>query len=177
MNALWVLFWSVCLMRRGPDDVPFSLPLLAFVVTLSVGLGVVTQFLSGAISLPGVASVLIGPVLDALALWGLLAFKRQEPLYVPALTAVFGADFLLGLVALPLVLAGRFTGESPLLPVVVFGQMLLVGWNLGVRGFIYHRSARIGIVQANVLALTLFVLNIFFVVKLFPELLGPAAPH
>ncbi|HET8731267.1 MAG TPA: hypothetical protein VFM34_09185 [Moraxellaceae bacterium] len=177
MIALWALFWSVCLMRRGPDDVPYSLPLLALAIALSVGLGVVTQFLSGSESLPGMAAVLISPVVDALALWALLAFKRQEPLFVPSLTAVFGADLLLGLFALPLVLASHFVGESPLLPVVVFGQMLLVGWNLGVRGFIYHRSAHIGIVQANVLALTLFVLNIFFVVKLFPELLGPAGPH
>lgn len=178
MKALWALFWSVCQMRRAPDEVPHSLPLLALVATLAIALGIATQFLAGPAPAPAaVTTVLVGAVVDAAALWGLLAFKRQELLYVPSLSAVFGTDFVLGLFAVPLVLAGRLLGDHPMVAVVVFGQMLLVGWNLGVRGFIYHRSARIGIFQANMVALTLFLLNIFIAVKLFPELLGPGGPH
>lgn len=178
MKALWALFWSVCQMRRAPEELPWSLPLLATAALLSLGLGIATQLLSGTTpAVPALATVAIAALLDALVAWALLAFKRQEWAYVQALTAIFGADFVLGLFALPLVLAGRLAGDSPLLAVVVFGQMLLVGWNLGVRGFIYHRSAHIGIFQGNMLALTLFLLNIFIAVKLFPELLAAPGAH
>lgn len=178
MNALWTLFWSVCLMRRAPEELPYSLPLLAAAALLALVLGISTQLLAGGTPVKvAVVTVLIAAVLDLLLLWALLAFKRQELLYVQALTAVFGVDFVLGLFAVPLVLAGRLLGDSPLVAVVVFGQMLLVGWNLGVRGFIYHRSARIGIFQGNMLALTLFLLNIFIAVKLFPELLAANGAH
>lgn len=178
MKALWTLFWSVCLMRRAPDELPYSLPLLAVAAMLTLALGITTQFLAGgAPAVAAVTTVLLAAVFDVLVLWALLAFKRQELLYVQALTALFGADFVLGLFAIPLVLLGRLLGESPLVAVVVFGQMLLVGWNLGVRGFIYHRSAQIGIFQGNMLALTLFLLNIFVAVKLFPELLAAPGAH
>lgn len=173
MKALWVLFWSVCQMRRTPDDVPYSLPLLAITALLTAALGMGTQFLAGPVATTAaIATVLIAVALDALVLWLLLLFKRQELHFVQGLTAIYGADFVLGLFAVPLVVTGRLLGESPLVAVIVFGQMLLVGWNLGVRGFIYHRTLRIGIFQANMLALTLFLLNIFIAVKLFPELLA-----
>lgn len=178
MKALWVLFWSVCQMRRAPDEVPYSLPLLAIAAVLTAALGMGTQFLAGPVSTTvAVATVLIALALDALVLWLLLVFKRREPRGVQALTAVYGADFVLGLFAVPLVLGGRLLGESPLVGVVVFAQMLLVGWNLGVRGFIYHRTLQIGILQANMLALTLFLLNIFIAIKLFPELLAVPGAH
>ncbi len=61
--------------------------------------------------------------------------------------------------------------HSAMLGVVVFAQMLLVGWGLGVRGFVYHRALDVGIFQGNMLSLTLFFLNIFMVAKLYPELL------
>jgi hypothetical protein len=49
--------------------------------------------------------------------------------------------------------------------------MLLVGWNIGLRGFVFHRSLNIGMLQGNVLSLALFLLNIAVSVQLFPELL------
>ncbi|MES2917517.1 MAG: hypothetical protein V4729_02750 [Pseudomonadota bacterium] len=176
MKAFWALFWSVCQMRRAPADVPWSLPLLALVALLNISLAIATQFLGGSVQpIPAVATVFVAAVLDVAGYGLLLAFKRQELQYVQGLTATWGADLVLGLFALPLALAGRLAGtESPLLGVVVFGQMLLVGWNLGVRGFIYHRSAHVGIFQGNMLALTLFLLNVFIAFRLFPELF--AAP-
>jgi len=43
-------------------------------------------------------------------LWGLLRFKQRGARYVQSLTAVYGSDFLLGLLILPLL------GASLLLP-------------------------------------------------------------
>lgn len=176
MKALWALFWSVCQMRRAPAELPWSLPLLTLVALLNIALATGTQFLGGSIQpIPAVATVLVAAALDVVGYGLLLTFKRQELQYVQGLTATWGADLVLGLFAVPLALGGRLAGpESPLLGVVVFGQMLLVGWSLGVRGFIYHRTANLGIFQGNMLALTLFLLNVFIAFRLFPELF--AAP-
>lgn len=172
MKALWALFWAVCTMRRAPTGLPWSMPLLILVALLNIFLAIATQFLGGSAQpIPAVVTVLVAVGLDLVGYGLLLAFKRQELQYVQGLTATWGADLVLGLFAVPLALAGRLAGaESPLLGVVVFGQMLLVGWNLGVRGFIYHRSANVGIFQGNMLALTLFLLNVFIAFQLFPEL-------
>lgn len=165
----------VCQMRRGPEDIPYSPALLLLVLVLNLALGVGMHWLSHPISLGVGASVVLMAIgMDALVLWLLLLFKRLELRFVQALTAIYGADFLLGMMGVPLVLAGQLLAGSPLLGVVVFGQMLLVGWNLGVRGFLYHRALDIGILQANMLSLTLFLLHVFLAAKLFPQLL--AAP-
>lgn len=173
MKALWTLFWSVCQMRRAPADLPWSLPLLLLVLVANASLGVAAQLLGGPTPpLPALAVVLIALVLDVVAYGLLLVFKRQEMLFVQGLTATWGADLVLGLFSLPLALAARMAGEhSPLTAVVVLLNLLLLGWNLGVRGFIYHRTANIGIFQGNMLALTLYLLNVFIAFRLFPELL------
>jgi hypothetical protein len=173
MKALWALFWSVCQMRRAPAELPWSVPLLLLVMAANAGLGVAAQLLGGPTPpLPAVAVVLIALVLDVVAYGLLLVFKRQEMLFVQGLTATWGADFVLGLFSLPLALGARLAGEqSALTAVVVLLNLLLLGWNLGVRGFIYHRTAAIGIFQGNMLALTLYLLNVFIVFRLFPEIL------
>lgn len=173
MKALWSLFWSVCQMRRGPEDMPYSPGLLLLVLLLNLLLGLGIQWLSEPVApLVALGIALLAVGIDAVALWLLLAFKHFELRYVQGLTTIYGVDLLLGSLALPLVLLGVVAGHTPWLAAVVVGQMLLVGWNLGVRGFVYHRTLEIGIFQANMLSLTLFLLHIFLAAKLFPELLA-----
>ena len=173
MKALWSLFWSVCQMRRGPEDMPWSPGLLLVVVLLNLLLGLVIQWLTEPVSLlVALGIALLALAVDAVALWLLLAFKHFELRYVQGLTTIYGVDFLLGLIALPLVALSSVVVGTPWIAVIVVAQMLLVGWNLGVRGFVYHRTLEIGIFQANMLSLTLFLLHIFLAAKLFPELLA-----
>jgi hypothetical protein len=178
MKALWSLFWSVCQLRRGPDDMPYSLELLLLVLVLDIALGMGTQWLAQPELLQaGTGMVLLGMAMDALVLWALVHFKQVQLRYVQSLTAIYGADFMMGLFILPLMLASLMLPKVPWAPVLYFAQMLLVGWSLGIRAFIYHRTLAIGVIQANMLSLTLFLLNIFIIAKLFPELLSAPAAH
>lgn len=173
MKALWTLFWAVCRLRRGPEEMPYSTGLLTLVLLLDVTLGMGVQLMAEPAPLQAAIGVtLLAAASDALVLWGLLRFKQAELRYVQSLTAIYGADFILGLIALPLVAIGLFLPEkTPWLAPLVFAQMLLVGWNIGVRGFVYHRALAIGVFQGNMLSLALFFLNIVIAVKIFPELL------
>jgi len=173
MKALWTLFWQLCQLRRGPEDVPYSLQLLLLLGLLDVALGVGGQLLAQPDRLRiAVSLTLLALSMDAIALWGLLAFKKLQDRWVQALTAIIGIDLLLSLVALPLTLISLAVQPSSfMIAIVVVTQMLLVGWNIGLRGFVFHRSLNIGMLQGNVLSLALFLLNIAVSVQLFPELL------
>lgn len=173
MKALWTLFWQLCQLRRGPEDVPYSLQLLLLLGLLDVALGVGGQLLAQPDRLRiAVSLTLLALSMDAIALWGLLAFKKLQGRWVQALTAIIGIDLLLSLVALPLTLISLAVQPSSfMIAIVVVTQMLLVGWNIGLRGFVFHRSLNIGMLQGNVLSLALFLLNIAVSVQLFPELL------
>ena len=173
MKALWTLFWQLCQLRRGPEDVPYSLQLLLLLGLMDVALGVGGQLLAQPDRVRiAVSLTLLALAMDAIALWGLLAFKKLQGRWVQALTAIIGIDLLLSLVALPLTLISLAVQPSSfMIAIVVVTQMLLVGWNIGLRGFVFHRSLNIGMLQGNVLSLALFLLNIAVSVQLFPELL------
>lgn len=173
MKALWSLFWQLCQLKRGPDDVPYSVQLLLLVALLDCALGIGGQLLAQPDRLRiAVSLTLLALAMDAIALWGLLAFKRLQARWVQALTAIVGIDLLLSLVALPLTLLSLVVEpKSFMIGIVVVTQMLLVGWNIGLRGFVLHRALNIGMLQGNMLSLMLFLLNVWLSIQLFPELL------
>lgn len=176
MKVLWSQLWSVCRMLRGPEDLPHSLPLLLLLLLLDAGIGFGLQQLDGAATLQAaIGMTILAVLLDAAVLGALVLFKNVPGRYVQSLTAIYGADFLMSLLSLPLVLAGLYLAKAPWLPVIVFAQMLLVGWSLGVRAFVYHRTLKVGVILANMLSFTLFLLTVFIALKLFPELVPAAA--
>lgn len=176
MKELWSRLWLLCRLQGGPEGMPSSLDVLLLIVLLNAGFGISVQLLAEPVALEtAVGMTLLALALDVLVLWGLLLFKSVKDRLVPTLTAIFGVDLLISLLALPAIYAGTHMDKTPWLAVAVFFQMLLMGWNLAVRGFIYHRTLRVGIFQANMLSLTLFLLTVFLGTRLFPELM-PAMP-
>lgn len=176
MKVLWSQLWSVCRMSRGPEGLPHSLPVLLLVLLLDAGIGFGLQQIDGTATLQAaIGMTALAIALDALVLAALVFFKDVKERYVQSLTAIYGADFLMSLLSLPLVVAGLYLAKVPWLSVIVFAQMLLVGWSLGVRAFVYHRTLRVGVILANMLSFTLFLLTVFIALKLFPELVPAAA--
>lgn len=172
MKALLALLWDICRLRRGPEDVPYSVSLLVLVIVLDFAVGVGGQLLAQpdrvriALSLTALALAM-----DAAVFWGLLRFKHLQARWVQSLTAVIGIDLLLSLVALPLTLLSHVVEpKSFMIGIIVVSQMLLVGWNIGLRGFVLHRALNIGMLQGNMLSLALFLLNVAVSIQLFPEL-------
>ncbi len=173
MKALWSLFWRVVAMRQGPEDVPFSRELMLLAIAASLGLGLASRLAVSPtlwLSLLGVAALTVA--LEVLMLSSLLAFKGLGNRFVQSLTAIYGAETLLGLLGLPLIALYLAAGpESPLLGIGFLLELLLLGWSLGVRGFIYHRALNVSIFQGNMLSMALFFITLFSSMQLFPELL------
>lgn len=177
MRALWAMMWRLVALRAGPEDMPYSRELLWLMLAASVALGLFSHWLVSPglwQASIGLAAVSVGA--DALALWLMLRFKRVPERFVQSLTAVYGADALLSLCALVLVPVYLFAGDkSPLLGIGFLAEMLIVGWGLGVRGFIYHRALNIGIFQGNMLSMALFFATLMLALTLFPELAHKAS--
>ena len=160
MRSLLRLFWEVCLLRKGPQDMPFSRELLA----LLIGAGLVVDVVR--LSLADTGMDLAGVLIFALAALGLnLAFLAGLPVLlgyrariVQTLIAWFGAMLLIGLVDLPLVLLLRISPE--LGAGVVFLFQLLVIWSLLVTMHILRHTLSINPVLAGVLTLGYFLLSV-----------------
>lgn len=177
MKAIWSLFWQLLALRRGPADMPRSVPLLLSLILLNIVLSVLGQWVGNPQGWRiGLGMAGIGLAIDVVTLWALLQFKSQPGRYVQTLTAVYAADTMLSLCALPLLPIYLLApAKSALLTIGFMIDMLITGWSLGVRGFIYHRSLNVGIFQGNMLSITLFLLTMLASVKLFPELIAKAA--
>jgi hypothetical protein len=101
MRALFELFLAICLLRKGPQDVPAS-PVLLRLTLLSYGFsGVLIPLLD-----VGLLTSLVLTVLDIALLTGLtygaLTLRHYRARFMQTLTALLGTGTLLQLLALPL---------------------------------------------------------------------------
>ncbi|MFZ1538046.1 MAG: hypothetical protein WAT23_11770 [Chromatiaceae bacterium] len=168
MSILIRFFVELCLLRRGPQDLPGSSALL--------GLALVVHLVSAV--LIGLAAGLTAPVsigqglADALLTLGLLVLALRvmdrQPRFLQLATALFGAGALLGLLALVplgLVAGAESRGETSLagLPLLV-----LLFWSLLVTGHILRHGFDLRLGQGLLIAVAYNLLASALVNGLFP---------
>ncbi|HEX5278205.1 MAG TPA: hypothetical protein VFW42_11120 [Fluviicoccus sp.] len=177
MKALWTLFWQILRFDRGPEETPSSLPLLGSLVLIDYLISMAGQSISrSSVKTEYIVFIpLIALVVELTSLRLLTAFKSVSFRFTQSANTILGGDIILTLISLPVSLAVLAVPEkSPLLPVLGILQMVLLGWGLGFRAFVYHRTINIGLIQANMLSLALYLLALTFMVQAFPELLTQA---
>lgn len=166
MQALAKLFWDICLLRAGPQDVPASRELLAVVLGLSVLSNLV--FVLGRTSLAeGLAFVLTALGLLMGLVYLLLTVFGYRARAVQTLTALGGTGLVLSVLALPLLVF------SALLPSEAnpFGLLLLMVnlWGLVVIAHVLRHALSVHLVQGGLLALGYLYLNIVLADYLLPS--------
>ena len=126
MKPLLQLFWSICLLRKGPEDVPAS-PVLLKLCLLSYGLiGLLGLLLmANAEASAAMLQMAIDIVLLVALVFGILNIRGYRARFVQTLTALAGTGTLLGLIFLPLA-PGMRHGIGPLL---LLGLMV---WNIAI---------------------------------------------
>ncbi|MFO1434001.1 MAG: hypothetical protein U1F76_28570 [Candidatus Competibacteraceae bacterium] len=103
MRALFELFLAICLLRKGPQDVPAS-PVLLRLTLLSYGIsGVLMRLLDADLPTALTLTVLDSALLAGLA-YGALTLRHYPSRLTQTLTALLGTGTLLQLLALPLML-------------------------------------------------------------------------
>lgn len=168
MYALFNLFLDICLLRKGPQDVPPSpillkLTLLAYGVSSLLILLLVTA--AGAAIMQALTDILLLAGLTYVALHSVQLSAR----YTQTLTALAGAGTLLGVLALPLFFwigqaAQRQTDAS--LPGLLF--LGLIVWDLAVMSHILRHALSVNRWIGLLYALAYFFISIMLRNLLFP---------
>jgi hypothetical protein len=173
MQALVRLLVDICLLRRGPQDLPYSQELARGMVLAFAGVK-----LGSALWLdipdPFLRSLLSLALLLALP-WMLLAIRGHRPRYLQTLTAFAGTGLLFSLLFLPVVwlaadlppVAPDVTPEPAQLA-VGWLTLALLGWKLVINGHILRHALDWPRIPALLLALALFLIEFGVSRTVFP---------
>ena len=157
MKAIITLFWQICRLRLGPEEVPASSVLLVVIGFLYGVLNLLAWVWTGSegiLEASATLAVITGGWL--LVLWGIMLLMGKKARFQQTLIALFGVNCVLVLISMPLRFAADGLPDESGIKLGV--GLLLVGvfvWGVFIEGFIYHRSLDISPLQGNLLALAM----------------------
>lgn len=139
MDALIRAFWRILLLRAAPQSIPASLALLWLVLLAHFVVGLLHALFSMPAGLAPLYA-LVGTLTTAVVVHGLLLLFRKHARYRQTLTALTGAEALMGLLMLPLNGLYYLTGAAALLELLVIFTLLFIGWNVAVAAHIFRHA-------------------------------------
>ncbi len=171
MRTLLDLLRDLVLLRRGPQDVPFSPRLLGvlILVGLVVDLAVATRVAEASEVAPRVGF----SMLLALALpWLALSIAGRRERFVQAATALIAVGIVFTLLAVPVVLGiGRIPKTTQELTgaQIALGwlSLVLVAWQLAARGHILRHALDLPLRLGVLIAVVFFALEVLLGIALF----------
>ena len=124
MKSLLESIRDILLLRRGPQDLPFSAALLGALIlfALAIGLAVSAQRVPVAVAAPQLGFEVL--LLLALA-WIPLALAKRRERFIQTATALVAAAIAFNLLAVPVVLG---VGELPKDPRALTTLQVVLGW-------------------------------------------------
>jgi hypothetical protein len=162
------LIFDICLFKKGPQDLPYSVWLLRALIVVYVSVRVL--MLSIHFDWLNVLMQVIAEIVLVIGFfWTLLYLTRKLGRFYQVISAVLGTDALISFFALPGI-ASMETGQGGLL---VFLVMLgLIGWHWAVTGHIIRNALEQSLSFSLGLAF-LYLLGSYQVMALlFPEVAG-----
>lgn len=171
MLRLALVFVDIALHRKGPEDLPpsrffFGLILLVY-ATVSLLALQINWPLSRALSM-----LVVDLALYLSFYWALLSLTRHSGRYWQTVTAVLGAETLLNVLAVPILLWRGTNPEQDATAAVQTGALaLLLMWSIDIAGFVVARAIDKPYI-VGVLIMVGYVVGSI----LLGQLLFPAAP-
>lgn len=162
MSRLITLFWSIAIFKSGPQDLPFSAPLMRWTLLINA----ITSFMILQMSPTNTAlpQVLVDLLLSAAYIWPLLYFAALKSRFTQTWTAWLGTDVIINLFAIaPLynLSQGPSNWNSVLL-------LLLLVWHIAVYGHILRQALDRGWTMGIGLGLFYMMLTSRIMGELFP---------
>jgi hypothetical protein len=160
-------WFDICLLRRTPQELPASAYLLGLSLCcyglVSVLVSLQSYIFSKALLL---AAVDLG--LLVIFVWSLLYLQRKTARVNQTLSALAGSGSLMGLIALPLLLAiGPDTVAEPVPPLLLSVWLLLLLWNLFVMAHIIRHALSSSFAIGFGISLLYALLNMQVIATLF----------
>ena len=161
-------FWSICLLRAGPQELPAAGVLLALAAAAYGVSGLVLSMMERPTPM-GLGRVALDMAVVTLFTRLLLTLRRHPARLTQTLTALFGSGTVLNLVGIPLTMALVTThaagGDVGALALLALG---LLAWSLLVSAHILRHALEIPFGAGFVLALGYMLLIINLTAALFP---------
>jgi len=158
MPPFFELIRDICLLRRGPQDLPYSTTLLAAVAASCV---IVQLGVAVARSIP-LAGVLTGAVMRLIVTLGalnlLLTVRGMRNRFVQSATALLGCALVFNLLSVPVALLlpepGPLPQEpTPLLLLLGLVSLPLLVWKIVVDAHVFRHSLDLPFLSGMVIAL------------------------
>ena len=146
MNSAFLILRDILLLRRGPQDLPYSTQLL----TSAVAASIVVQAIAGAVLVNATATVIVvsafisvGLTLVALNL--MLGIRRLRNRFIQTATALLGCNLLFSIISIPaaLILPTKPTSpeQMPMLALLLAPLAFACAiWQLAVNAHILRHS-------------------------------------
>jgi len=167
-TAGWATSWlQQCLLRRAPQDDPYS-PVVLAAALLAYALVDVIQARTASGWPVSLGMSIADTVIVIVFTWLVLLISGQSARLVQTLTALAGTGTLLGVLGMPLMLqASRAEHSGEPGAALVMGWLVLLIWNITVQAHIFRHalSSRYGIgllVAGLHTVLAIVALNYFF---------------
>ena len=153
MLALIQFFVELCLLRRGPQDLPASAALVKFLSMVYLGVGVLVGAATGQGLVEALAQTLVDIGILLGLLYGGLRLAGCLPRLLQAAAALLGSGALLSL--LVLVPMGMATGgENPeMTGIAALLFLALLAWSIVVTGHILRHTLDLPLVQGAMIAI------------------------
>jgi hypothetical protein len=168
LRAIVDPFIQICLLRRGPQDLPTSGILLAIALAAHT-LMAVLFFAVYENAMKALLSGALDTVLLAALTGTLLYVQRQNARFVQTLTALAGTGALFTLISLPV--SGWFLGAGPESReggIAIMLLLTLVAWSLAVAGHIFRHALSAPYFVGLVFAVVFYGISIWVFRALFP---------
>ena len=175
MKAIFQLYWQICRMRTGPEQVPAVAALAGLTFLVYALLSVVARIGLGELPITySLASLIAITGFWAGLVYMVLIFKGVANRFQQTFSAAFGTEVILNLLSLPLLfISSRLSEESPLVSLAAVFWMGIFIWDVLIKGFIFHRAFNISPLQGNLFSL---MMN-FLIMMLDHNLLGYFDPE
>ena len=170
LSTLSRAFLDICLLRRGPQDLPKSTVLLALCLILYTVLDVLLT-----VQTRPFADALLVTFVDVgflLVLTFLILRQHQHLDRLPqTMTALFGTGVILGIFIFPLVYGGvQNQYESWLQQIIVLLFLIMVIWNVAVLAHIVRHAISTSMGIGIMIAILYIWMSSLLITMLFPEI-------
>lgn len=166
MRDLILTLRDICLLRRGPQDLPYSPQLLVGVCAFSLGVQMAIAYVLG---IPGntFAAGIVGMAFNLGVLYLLLSLRRVGNRFVQTATALLLCALLFSLLTLPAALIVGTAGQPPTAQTLTPLQALLalislpiVVWKLVVDAHVLRHALNLPFLGGLIVAILWFLLEI-----------------
>jgi len=155
MTALLSMYWSICLLKRGPQYVPTQSLFLILLIAANLLISTILQlsFIETETRLSVFSFMVVNLTVTCSMVWAALYFKKLLNRFPQTISAMVGCDLLLTFLG-SIAIAFSFSG-SPNEQLTQGVVVLFAIWTFAVWGYVLHHALNISVLQGISLSIAI----------------------